>query len=288
MVRAEHRALAVALGVSALVHLSMVTVFSIGIWFEVEPIDYYEFEIAREGTAPAAPGAEPFRRRLEPPSMDALLDDATHGGAGETPRSLALPEEAPESRLMAGPGGLPDVELPAVSAADLSRLRLRERSLRMRERQLEALTPGRGDSWARFGREVAGLRERLSALPWMDRREDEQPDPGVQRVGSPAEGFEVYIEWMDAPRDRELLFSPPIQALAGREPSAMREPLQVVFRVGPQGRVRDVLLGSVTGDEELAVGVARALTNYRFAPLPPGDEHDQHGTLLIAPERAEP
>lgn len=281
MVRVQNRALAVALAVSTVIHLSMVTVFSIGIWFQVEPIAYYEFEIARERTATVRVEAGPYRKQLRPPSVDDLLN----GGEGEDAaphRSLAMPQDQPLT------ASLPDVELPTVSSADLARLRLREEGLRMRERQLETLSSERRDSWARFGREVAGLRETLSQLSPWDRSEPEPRQEGVQRVGSPAEGFSVYIEWMDAPLDRALLFSPPIQALAGREPSSLREPLQVVFRVGPDGRVRDVLLGSVSGDQELAVAVARALTSYRFEPLPPGDDHDQHGTLLIAAERAEP
>jgi len=276
--------MAVSLGVSALFHLSMVTLFSIGIWFEVEPVDYYEFEFVnfselRQARAQAARPAAP-RQVLRVPSLDNPLDmtdPAAVAGGVDAPSESPFELDAEETLL----ASLPEVELPTVLFADLDRLRLRERSLEIRSRHDAMLAAERGDSWSRFGREIGQLRDALGRLPFFD-RESEQAKPILHPVSIPAEGFAAHIEWMTEPKDRQLLFSPPVTALLELDPAELTEPISFVFRVGPDGRVREVLQGAAMMDEDLLISLLRALRNYRFAPLPAGETGDQHGTLLIS------
>jgi hypothetical protein len=89
---------------------------------------------------------------------------------------------------------------------------------------------------------------------------------------------------MSEPRERELLFSPPIEALYKIEPEELAEPITLVFRVNPRGEVVEVLT-PLPDDAGIVVSAARALTTYRFAPLEEPNTWDQHGTLLITPAR---
>lgn len=267
----KNRALYIALGVSALFHLSMVTLFSIGIWFEVNPVEYYRFDIVAEAPASAPPDAP--RQVLRVPSPEFSPAEA------EAMPQLTLP--AATTAL----GAPPTVQLPTLQFAELSRLRLRERSLEIRAQRTGQLEEDRGDSWARFGQELEDLRSTIAGLPLFEQGLDakEPPSSKPQRISIPAEGFEVYIEWMTAPTDRQVLFSPPIEALWKLEPNELGGPISFVFRVGPGGRVREVLPGSIDVDTSLVLSVARALTHYRFEALEEGNNFDQHGTLLILP-----
>lgn len=282
----RERPFIVALIFSALFHLSMVTVFSVGIWFPVTPTRYYTFRIVPQTSSEirrtdAAAARDPDRRVLRDPSTDhplditsPALDNAYDSIAGDMQGAPRLTRE--ETLLSA----LPDVQLPRVEFAGLDRLRLQRQSLEIRSRHEDYLGADRGSTWPSLGRGLARLRDALSHLPFFE-DEHQPPKPRLQRVSVPAEGFEVYIEWMSEPKDRRLLFSPPIDALAGADPRVFAVSLSFVFRVGPDGRVREILPGTIAEDSALILSVARALTNYRFAPLEPGDQFDQYGTLIL-------
>ncbi len=280
------RVFIVALVFSALFHVSMVTVFSIGVWFEVEPVDYGMFEIV-DMTMPAhgpptpltAPSRSMAHRELRMPSLDGddndlFNDDMPFYDTSPLRLGTPAPFESP----------IPDIQLPTVLAADLERLRLRELSLDAQARHAEHLAGERLDSWARFGEELAGLRDAIARIPLFE-RSPASDIPPRQRVSVPAEGFEAYIEWMAEPYDRQLLFSPPIDALWQLDPSHLTRPLSFVFRVGSDGRVREVMPVTME-DTDLEVSVARALMNYRFAPLRTPTDEDQRGTLIISVERS--
>ncbi len=273
------RPLVVSLCISTVFHLSMVTLFSIGVWFEVKPTHYYTFEVVQvEGSRGPTnlPASDRARHQLRVPSLADSLGIGQDQLFEEVGQSLSL--NRPTLRTV----DLPEVELPTVMFADLDRLRLRKRSLEIRAHHAEYLADRGGDTWARFYRGLSGLGDALGRLPIFQRSPREEPS-ALHPVAVLAEGFEVYVEWMDEPRERELLFSPPIEALLRLDPDSLPTPLSFVFRVGPDGHVREVLQGSFGGEEELAVGVLRALAHYRFAPLPPGQTQDQHATLLISP-----
>ncbi|MCK5862029.1 MAG: hypothetical protein KAH38_06070, partial [Candidatus Hydrogenedentes bacterium] len=101
----------------------------------------------------------------------------------------------------------------------------------------------------------------------------------------PAEGFEAYIEWSGPPKDRELLFAPPIKALWKITPAKLTRTLEIVFKVAPSGRVTNVWSPMVE-DSELVDDVQLTLLDYRFAPIgdysaSPSSPGEQSGVLFI-------
>ena len=273
----RNRTFVVSLGISALLHLSMITVFSIGVWFKVTPTPYYEFRIVPETLARADPA---------PLSPDPIPEHQLRLPGLEDPLGLAdEPDDSLETLKLTSTGGLepplPAVELPTILFSDLDRLSQRKLSLNVGARRAELLAEERQDSWSRFGKEIAQLREAMGRLPFFDQESGEE-STGAPLVSVPAEGFEIRVEWMGDPTDRGLLFSPPIEALWRTDPDDLAEPITFMLRVGPDGRVREVIPVTVTDDTSLTVDIAKALTRYRFTPL----EHetvDQRGTLVLSP-----
>lgn len=258
---AANRAFLVSLGVSAAFHVSMVTIFSIVFLFPVQNIEYYDFQIVEQRTAPVAPSPDL-------PDMPGILE----GGR------LRLPQTPELSEPMAG--SLPPIELPRLEFAELELLQVRERALRARSRYDGILSPPLRDSWDRLGEGIARLSDALSPrrlFDWTPEEEEEQP----QLVTRPAPGFAAYIEWMSEPKSRALLFSPPIEALWGLRPEDFEGPVTLVFRVNPEGEVVEVLT-PLADEAGIVVSAARALTRYRFEPLEDGGARDQHGSLFIA------
>ncbi|GMU94076.1 MAG: hypothetical protein AMXMBFR4_31340 [Candidatus Hydrogenedentota bacterium] len=267
----RNRRLTVALFVSALFHLSMVTLFSIYIWVPVNPIHYYEFDIVDPVTRQSVIHGQ----RLRLPSLEEALASPPN----------VNPLLAPDSSLtISGPEDLatvlPDISLPTLEIAELERLHMRERGMRA----LAEFEPGRPrDSWGRFISEIGRLDDALRQLPLFSGPDDEAGRAPVP-VSRPVEGLAVYVDWMGEPEDRELIFSPPIDALWGVAPSRMTESISVVFKVNPQGEVIEVLT-PVEDEQGIVASAGRALLKYRFAPLEGSTQGDQYGTLIIAPER---
>jgi len=289
---AGNRPFTVALVVSTLFHLSMVSVFSIVLWFPRYDVRYYPVEIVQQYAAAALPrlakrdtGAG--RDVLRVPSPDRMFETA--GAFAEEGGGLL--QTAGVEELAVGGGDFPDeawvslppIELPRLEFADLERLRTREESLRIRSQFSDLFEERTEDSWAMFSRHLRGIGGALTR--WTSGRP--APDKGGPiRVSSPAPGFALYIEWMSSPKDRELLFSPPIRALWGVDPAGFRDSIAFVFKVNPQGKVTEVQV-PVEDDEGITDGVGGALSRYRFAPLEGEDARDQRGTLLLVAEPAE-
>ena len=289
---AGNRPFTVALVVSTLFHLSMVSVFSIVLWFPRYDVRYYPVEIVQQYATAVRPrlakrdtGAG--RDALRVPSPDRMIEDL--GGLAEEGGGML--ETAGVEELAVGGGNSPDeawaslppVELPRLQFADLERLRTREESLRIRSQFSDLFQERTEDSWALFSRRLRGIGGALTR--WTSGRP--APDKaGPIRVSSPAPGFALYIEWMSNPKDRELLFSPPIRALWGVDPAGFRDSIAFVFKVNPQGKVSEVQV-PVEDDEGITDGVGGALSQYRFAPLEGEDARDQRGTLLLVAEPSE-
>ena len=53
----------------------------------------------------------------------------------------------------------------------------------------------------------------------------------------PAEGFEAIIVWSGEPKDRALLFAPPVDALWDAEAGDLDRPIEVVLQVDALGNV---------------------------------------------------
>jgi hypothetical protein len=278
------RPFTVALGFSILLHFSMFTLFSIVILFPREDIEYYELQFTDDPAAlqPAraedAPSPE-SRQALRIPSLEEALEEQPE--APELSAPLDPPElAAPEAPLL--DDLLPEITLPTLEYAGFDRLRLREDSLRIRSQYEGVLRSQRRDSWSRFGSELSRLRDALTRLPVLERLAlEERDEAGPQLISRPAEGFEAYIEWMSEPRDREVILAPPISALWAREPTDLDEPLVLVFRVNPEGKVVEVQL-PLEDEAGVIAGTAAALMKYRFEPLDTEVERDQYGTFLIS------
>lgn len=265
--KAHNRPFAVALVVSAVFHLSMVSVFSIVIWFPRRDIEYFSVQLVRQ-----AASASVRTRRDDIPRDVLRVPDFDR--AFEFAQTDAPDPEAETGWLRS----LPPVQLPRLEFAGLELLRTREETLRVRSRYDEILPRPRQDSWAWFSQElrgIGGLVNRLTSI-WPD--EEERP----KRVSNPAPGFTAYIEWMSEPKDRELLFSPSVRALWNVDPRQLDLPVAVAFRVNAQGKVVEV---QIPIEDEMTRGIASALFKYRFEPLAVEETKDQRGTFLVTEAR---
>jgi len=262
VVRVHNRPFTVALIVSTVFHLSMVSVFSIVIWFPRQDAKYFLVQIVQQPRVGRAPA--PRRDVLRVPNFDRPLDYAEAEGLPAEPEGQWLPS-------------LPEIELPRLEFADLERLRTREESLRIRSRY-DAIFPSRPeDSWARFSRELRGLGGLFHRL--RSSLGEDEPEP-PRRVTSPAPGFAAYIEWMSGPKDRELLFSPSVRGLLNVDPAQLDAPITLIFEVDPQGKVTEVQI-PVEDEAGIITSVGSALLRYRFEPLGIEETKHQRGTFLV-------
>ncbi len=268
---ARDRVFAVSLGVSLLFHLSMVTVFSIVIFFPRRQIKYYSFRIV-EARVPKT--TTPDRRDLlRVPSADQALDKARAPGFDE---EMDVGDWA----------SLPEIRLPELRFAELELLRAREKGLALRPLYDGLVERKPRDSWARFGEELGSLSSALSRLapPWRASLDvEDQPTP----VSRHAAGFEFYVEWMSEPKDRQLIFAPPIEALWRADPAQLDLPITLIFKVNPDGKVVGGVLTPLDDEAGVVRSAAKALTDFRFEPLDPDQNRDQRGTLLITAAKNE-
>ncbi len=288
MAKKRDRVFWTAFSVSLAVHLSAVTLFSVVISFPREPVKYYSFQFVDAATRePIFRSSEAWRRttsiqpELRVPSLEDLLETGREGEALFKPLAsagLEVPAVGDAFSLNAQPE-LPPIDIPQLEFAELARLDLREKSLRIRSGYTNTAGDTPQDSWAWFGRELGELRDSLRRLPegLQSRRNSGNVEPVV--VSTPHPGFRAYIEWMADPKDRQLLFSPPIDALMNARSSIGAQPIALVFKVNPQGRVIEVV--DPGADEEgIVVSAGKALFKYRFVPVDP-DSGTQFGTLVI-------
>lgn len=278
------RVFAVSLVISTVFHLSMVTLFSIVLMFERRELPYIEVAFRQEFPEPVEV-ATPDRTSgdsLQLRDPGDLLDSVIAGNADKhspfTDGTLKL--SAPSLTA----GGRPAIELPKLEFAELERLRLRQEVLPLNDDLERYLEPRARDPWARFGRGLGELSDAL--LRFGDRRTTvEQTKPKPAPVSRPAPGFAAYIEWMSEPYDRIVLATPPVQALWGRDPAQLTEPISLIFTVNSEGRVIEVLNPV---DDDLVTSVGIALSKYRFAPLLDAQVlQNQRGAFRIVAEPAE-
>ena len=287
MGRSARSSLLVPLAISTLFHLSMVTVFSISVWFEIEPVNYFSFHIV-DRAAGAAVRREEIREQLSlPPIGDTIaLPERTEGNG----TLLSSSDEEPQTLTIAEtdlfPNALPHIELPRLELAQLGDLRLRDERLNADARYEALNRRPRPDSWARFGEGLGRLRDAVSRLPFFARTQAASASR-TQIVDLPLEGLTAHIEWLSEPKDRELLFAAPVQGLLHFHPGDLPEPLVLGFKVDADGTVTEVL--TPVGDETgLIAGAGDALRQYRFEPTENGTPREQHATLTIAVEGTEP
>jgi hypothetical protein len=268
----ENRVFMIAFSVSLLFHLSMFTVFSIVIVFPKVDRAYYAFDLVDPRTG--QPLLAHKRDLLRIPTPEDALEIRAED-----------PLEPPfESRLR---DSLPTVELPIVEAAELERLSVRQAALEIRERYSELFEAKPQDSWARFGHELDRLGGALARLAFSPGETVEPSEEPPKLVSRPAPGFEVYVKWMSEPYEREPIFTPPIEVLSNVDAGALREPIALIFKVAPEGKVNEVL-PPLDDEAGITASAARALFKYRFEPLPGPGQGDQRGTLWITAAGVEP
>ncbi len=267
--RDDRRSFYLALLASGAFHLSMVTVFSIVIYFPRHDTAYYEFNIVPLGTPTAAP-------------MTA---------AGSNGNSPAL---GGEKLALRGDGGLglalPALQLPTLEFAELERLRVRQEGIRSLSRYDDIFKAQPSDSWSRFSRGLSGMSRSLSQLRLSGHGGEEAESvlgtpeiPPERIVHRPAEGFKADLVWSSSPFDRKLLFAPPIEALWNADATAVRRPIEVVLQVNNVGRVVNVFSPNL-GDRELIDAVQLTALQYRFEPLGLEEGDNQTVTLRIQRE----
>jgi hypothetical protein len=177
---------------------------------------------------------------------------------------------------------LPAIELPTLEFAELRRLRVQEKGLALAERRESLLAPKPQDSWARFGQGIDRLRSALWRLRLSGEEDEEAEQPLPAPATRPAAGFEAYIEWASEPRDRQLLFAPPVAALWGVDPETLGKPIVIEFTVSPEGRVLSAWSPNVD-ETGMISAVQNALLKYRFESS--DTQETQQATIEIVAAR---
>lgn len=259
------RSFAAALIFSAVFHLSMVTVFRIVTYIPREDMQFAKFDIVSV-PRPVAGGEEP------PPDTP----------PGSTGPQLAL-------RGIGVEGGRASLQLPTIEFAELGRLKVREESVPDPARPESDFREPSDDSWARFSRGLSNMSKTLTGLRFLGQGADGSAgsiSPPVAKAplpaSRPAEGFEAYVVWATDPKDRKLLFAPPIEALWNVEPGQLAQPIEMVLQVSPLGEVVDA---TNPNPSELADAVQMAALKYRFEPLSVENGANQFATLRVERER---
>lgn len=261
--RAGDRSFAAALIFSAVFHLSMVTVFRIVTYIPREDIHFARFDIVSVPRSVAGEG----RPAAEIPSDSAGPQLALRG----------ISEEGTRLRL------------PTLEFAELDRLRVREESVPDPVRPESVFREPSDDSWALFSRGLSNMSKTLTGLRLFN-RESEGSSSSIAAptakaplpASRPAEGFEAYVVWASAPRDRKLLFAPPIEVLWNLDSGQFTQPIEMVLQVSPLGLVVDA---TNPNPSELADAVQMVALKYRFAPLSVENGTNQFATLRIERER---
>lgn len=261
--RQPDRVFSRALAASLAIHLSAVTLFSIVFDFPVKDIEYFNVAIVETPSMVPAP---------------ALASAATPDSGQIT---LAGPDFTGGETAVAST--LPPIELPALRFESMERLRMRQEALLTRSRFDEIFGTG-NDAARALDSGLGSLSQTLSRLTFGPG--DDKPAAPTP-VSRPAPGFEAYIEWLSDPKDRKVLTVEPIEALWGAAPTAMGEPITLVFRVNRDGKVT-VIDNPISETDDLVRSAVRALAAYRFEPLLGDGPGTQIGTFIVRAERDGP
>lgn len=259
------RPFTVALIVSTALHLSTVSLFSIGVWFPVEKRTYHRFDIIEEVGANRSEVI--YRPRI----------------VGET-LELDLP---PVDDPLARDRGLtlPPIQAPRIEFGGLERLELEREAIetvtRFEDMSAQGLRkPGLIER--SIGQLTTQIRDRNPFRP--DPEEDEDPDPLPKHqpvpLGNPAPGFEAYVDWIIGEAGRKTVLPLSIPALRNADPLEWTSPIAYSVRVSPDGKVLEAKL-PVGEKSSIATSVGLAILNARFESV--SGDREQWGTLFIAP-----
>ncbi len=308
----SNRVFYIALLISLVFHLSMVTVFSIQIPFFRPVITYHQFDVVNPRTL--EPMFRPRSVTLQMPNIEEMLRAQAFRDGGDGPLRNPFLARGAAAALDGGRpdpfAALPQVTLPQLDVADLSQIDIAALS----SPEVETGFLRRSEAALNLDEQVAALRESIASRRRIDEPLpevpplEELPAPGEaleprapsERLGDgpgqslaeapsipngalssqPALGYSATVEWLTRPTGRALLFAPPIPALAAANPESLPLPMRVLFEVDATGAVVDVL--GMGGGPRAEQAVREALADYRFAPAP--GTASQHGTLVIEAE----
>jgi len=248
--------------------LSMVTIFNIVVYFPRHDTSFYEFTIVPLNipeSAPEGPGEGSSEIERDGLGGEKL---ALRGGTG---------------------AALPVIQLPTLEFAELERLRVRQEGLQSLSRYDDLFQAPVDDSWSRFSRGLSGMSRSLSRLR-LSGGSDGTLESGLilptsqeRIVHRPAEGFEAGLIWSTEPRDRKLLFAPPIEALWNVDGTSLQRPIEIVLQVNALGRVVNVFSPNVD-ERELVDAIQMTALQYRFEPLSLDEAGNQTATVRIVRE----
>lgn len=255
-----NKVLIATIGVSALIHLSMVTLFSIYVWIPIERPHYYQMDI-RIASNQSILG--------DPRAMLQMRTFEDRVNRGATAPNIVENAEA-----------LPEISLPSLDSQQLERSALIGNSLRIRS---AFETQRKQDTWSLAIEEIGKLDDKLRALtPIASIFPEEKPPQKAAPFSRPVPGIAMTIEWMSEPRNRELLFAAPVDTMWQLENRRLRDPITVSFKANSLGEVVYVLPHTGGEDDDFAVSLSEALKKYRFAPLDDSKAGEQFGTLIVS------
>lgn len=251
--------------ISVLFHLSMVVVFNVVIYFPRDDIQYYKVEIVQARPAALLPVSSPDRLRLS---------------KAQDP----FEKEVRPADQLSGLDGMLDIELPTLEFAELSRLKVRQENVNPPIDYSEFFLESPKDSWAQFHAGIKKLRQTISELAFPSPTDaapaKAEPAPEIVTTFRPAQGFNAHIEWSSEPKNRKLLFSPPMEALWSVDPASVKKGIEFVLTVDANGRVVNAW-NPVIDPSGLMDSLQMTALKYRFEPLAVGKSGEQVGTLYI-------
>jgi len=258
----RNRVFQVALAVSVVFHLSMVTIFSIQIPFTRPVVVYYPFDIVDPYTF--QPVFRPEHATLRAPELADLF---------RPPAAAADPRDSLDSRqpLFSGPAmqtgrfaALPTVDLPQLDYANLDLMAIRDMQLEL-GRSVDAVAAR--PPTINLDRQFERIADTLIRQPLLEGFDGEtRVDERTIITQAAAQGFVADIEWRDPPLDRPILFAPPIAVLGGPSAAAIAAPLSVDITVAPGGQV-EVAFAPVQLDADTAQQLEAGLERWRFNPI---------------------
>lgn len=253
-------ALALAVGTSLALHLFAVLVVpAVRVRLLAEGEHLVEVEL-REPT-PLAPPLEPLEPAEPTPAAPLSPEQAASLGSALTPgepAAAALPPAASPVRLPERRVVLPEPDtlaMPRFTPAEGLPLPGRP-----------SLPPVRAPGPA--PRAAAGLAQAL--LQGAVTTPAESPDPDAREGMVPLD-----IEW-EAGSRREVVHEPPPPRVPIRNPASVA----IRFSVSPRGEVSRAF-ELQRGDPELDRAALAYIRDFRFNPLPPGEDKEQVGTIRV-------
>ena len=266
---AHNRPVIVCLTVSIVFHLSMISVFSIVIRFPSRYVHYASLELVEAAT----PSSFRLTERIK---SDRLVLQAPEP-MDDPDSKLAMDNPFQDTKYKDTWATSLPIELPRLEFEEFER---REQSLRIRSKLTEDPKLPELDSWAAFNSKLKGLGSLIAGMADV---EDEASFSDAARVGAPAPGFGLYLEWITEPKNRTLLFAPPAQSLWALDPHALHGPLEFAFKVDALGKVEEIQI--LTNDDKgVATEIANSILRYRFEPLQNEQPVVQRGTLILKAE----